>query len=144
MAMDKDNILLLICLFFVLFEGGLGAQDPPVTRVVNITNDLGSRIKLVVHCNFHGKFHDENLGLQTLSFHHSFSHSFKSDDVTPKTRLFCFFWWKNGNNDVFDLYNPQRDDPRFASKYSWSIRREGAYSYDEKKHQWDLLYTWKK
>ncbi|KAM1145029.1 hypothetical protein ACFX2I_033646 [Malus domestica] len=127
MAMAKVSILLLICLFFVLFKGGLGAQDPLITRVVNITNDLGSMIDLLLHC----KFHDENLGLQTLPFHPSFSHSFKSDTVSPKTRLFCLLWWKNGS-DVFELYKPQRDDPRFAAKYSWSIRRKGAYSYDEK------------
>ncbi|KAM1802549.1 hypothetical protein TB2_033250 [Malus domestica] len=139
MAIAKVSILLLICLFFMLFEGGLGAQDPPITRVVNITNDLGSMIDLLVHC----AFQCENLGLQTLSFHHSFSHSFKSDVVTPKTRLFCLLWWQNGT-DVFELYNPQRDDLRFATKYSWSIRRKGAYSYDEKNNRWDLLYTWKK
>ncbi|VVA36903.1 PREDICTED: self-incompatibility [Prunus dulcis] len=125
---------MVLLMMMSLFQSGF-AIEPALTRVVNITNDLGSGIGLIIHC----KSADNDLGKHEVPFQSHFSWSFKSNPLFQNTEFYCYMWWENVSGS-FDVYKAVRDDERCASKCWWSIRTIGAFSYNENLDRWDLMY----
>lgn len=130
-------LLIILPLLLVQFQGSLG-REASYTRVVNITNELGSEIGLTIHC----KSENNDLGEHNLPFLSWFSWSFKSD-LFLTTDFYCYMWWNNVSGN-FDVYKASRDDERCASKCWWRITTIGAFSYNEVLDRWDLIHIWQK
>ncbi|CAL9019292.1 unnamed protein product, partial [Prunus brigantina] len=128
--------IVVLLMMMSLFQSGF-AIDAALTRVVNITDNLGSGMGLIIHC----KSADNDLGKHEVPFQSHFSWSFKSNPLFQNTEFYCYMWWENVSGS-FDVYKAVRDDERCASKCWWSIRTIGAFSYDENLDRWDLMYIW--
>ncbi|CAN6540431.1 unnamed protein product [Malus baccata var. baccata] len=138
MAKVSVALLTILSLLSLLSKCSL-AFDTGETRVVNITNNLGPGIVLTLQC----QSKDDDLGKHELSFQSNFHWEFKSNSLFPNTLFYCKMWWQNVYGS-FDVYKAQRDDNRCASKCWWRIKQTGAFSYDETKDRWDLVYIWQK
>ncbi|KAB2609681.1 hypothetical protein D8674_041499 [Pyrus ussuriensis x Pyrus communis] len=142
MAKASVALLMILSLLLLLSECSLAfdtlGMDVP-KRVVNITNYLGPNIVLTLHC----KSNDDDLGKHDLSFENSFHWEFKSNALFPNTVFYCYMWWQDVYGS-FDVYKAQRDDERCGDKCWWRIKQTGAFSFDESKDRWDLMYIWQK
>lgn len=127
-------ILKITLQVLLLSEGSWASPD----RVMNITNDLDESIPLTIHC----QSKDNDLGEHELQYHTSLHWQFKSNPFPPFTVFWCSMSWQTINNGTFDVYKASRDDTRCAQYCMWKIRQTGAYSFDEGKQRWDLMYIW--
>ncbi|RXH72338.1 hypothetical protein DVH24_012022 [Malus domestica] len=115
--------------------GGLGMAD------LASRNSLDCEVFSFLHFTLQCKSNDDDLGKHDLSFQSNFHWEFKSNSLFPNTLFYCNMWWQNVYGS-FDVYKAQRDDNRCASKCWWRIKQTGAFSYDETKDRWDLVYIW--
>lgn len=104
---------------------------------VHLQNDLGDGIHLITHC----KSKDDGLGIRDLSNGEYRQWSFHPSFFLRSTRLFWSTLKWNNIQGKIDVYDAKRDMAGCV-KCSWSIKQDGAYSYNQKKRTWELLYAW--
>ncbi|OWM67414.1 S-protein homolog 6-like [Punica granatum] len=128
---------LLLLAYICAAATGEAAENGP-KKVVRIQNDLDGT-KLMVHC----WSKDDDLGIHNLVKGDYMLWSFRNSWLMD-TLFWCTIQWDGGSPQLFAVYKQIRDNPRCSLKCWWSIRRDGAYSFNENIRKYELLYKWKK
>ncbi|KAL3745969.1 hypothetical protein ACJRO7_014983 [Eucalyptus globulus] len=123
-------IPLLIVIVLVIPKGNVSATK----KVVRVQNDLGE-VTLMVHC----RSKDDDVGVHYLSNGNYTTWPF--GDSLIRTIFWCTIKW-NGEKEDFTVYDSLRDRVRCWLKCWWSVRPDGAYSFNEKTQKYEKLYAW--
>ncbi|CAA7039822.1 unnamed protein product [Microthlaspi erraticum] len=106
---------------------------------VKITNRLGDGSTLSLHC----KSVDDDLGLQVLAQHSSWSFRFRPS-ILGSTKFSCHFTWPR-RSEHFDIYDDFRDGVQrgIPCIYCfWDITRDGPCRFNDATDAFDICYYW--
>lgn len=139
-----------VVLIYLLIQIGLSqvetiASDVDVNwstvkSIVTITNRLGDGSTLKLHC----KSADDDLGLQILDPHRSWSFKFRPN-IWGTTLFYCHFTWPGEQSKMFDIYDDSRDGVRMGIPCIycfWDISKDGPCRFYDKDDAFDICYDW--
>ncbi|XP_027343138.1 S-protein homolog 24-like [Abrus precatorius] len=110
---------------------------PSGKKTVRVQNDLDGGTLLYLHC----RSKDNDLGLHVLATQTYQEWSFH-DNVSGTTLFWCKFQFDGVAEVSFEIYSAKTDDSQCGSQCWRSIRKDGAYFYDEYKKIWVRRYSW--
>ncbi|EEF44293.1 conserved hypothetical protein [Ricinus communis] len=107
----------------------------PKKKTVKITNDLGPKLGLKLHC----KSKNDDLGEQQVPYKGSFSFRFRPNPWGT-TRFYCQMKWQNIIR-WFDIYVDDRDFERCVV-CEWRIQASGPCLLNSDTGKFDICFPW--
>lgn len=100
-----------LALLFLVAMSSCEALSLRKLRTVNMTNVLGERLELTIHC----KSKDDDLGIIKIPFNGYYSFRFHPN-AFDTTLFFCNTAWR-GQSHWFDIYMSERDRYKCPNNY---------------------------
>lgn len=135
--MKSSLQLSAICVILLLLVVSVSSIEL-LKVIVRVQNDLGDGINLSSHC----RSKDDDLGQRDSANGENYDWSFNKS-ILDNTLFWCDMSWNNVSGH-FDIYTSKRDGYRCNQQCWWSIRQDGAYSFNQVKNIYELLYSWTK
>ncbi|XVF16324.1 hypothetical protein REPUB_Repub10bG0021500 [Reevesia pubescens] len=102
---------------------------------VQITNDVGEGLDLIVHC----RSRDDDLGIQVIAYQNFWEFHFRPKFFST-TQFYCSMAWKDAFH-WFDIFINDRDSPK-CRVCGWSIKPKGPCRFNKDTNKFDICFKW--